>query len=248
MQALLKSALALGLLCAAGAQARPIDGTPPAQPDRRSVTVSGEGEISGTPDRARLSMAVEETNPDLKAAQARVNAAVRAYLAKARGLGARDEDISTAGLSIRSEYDYSNNSSGGGRKFLGYHVTRNIEVVVRDLDRIGDYLQGATEAGINNISDPQLESSHAEELERQALVKATENAQAKARLLADTLGVKLGTVRILNASTVAPRPPGPQPRVLMAAVAPSGNDEMGFSAGQVRVNANVSAEFDLLAP
>ena len=251
MHAPLKSAVALCLLCIASVQARPVDGASPPPPERRAVTVNGQGEVSAAPDRARLSMAVEETNPDLKAAQAKVNGIVRAYLAQLRTLGIKDEDISTAGLSIRSEYDYSggSNSGPGGRKFLGYHVTRNIEVVVRDLDKIGDYLQRATDAGINNISDPQLESSRAEELQNQALVKAAQDAQAKARLLADTLGVKLGAVHTVSASSGSPRPPGPQPRLMMAAAAaPSGNEEMGFAAGEIQFNSSISAEFDLVAP
>jgi len=234
MHAPLKPVVALFLMCIAGAQARPVDGgsnMPP--PERRAVTVSGQGEVSAAPDRARLSMAVEETNLDLKAAQTKVNSIVRTYLGQLRALGVKDEDISTAGLSIRSEYDYSGGSGSapGGRKFLGYHVTRNIEVVVRELDKIGDYLQRATDAGINNISDPQLESSRAEELQSQALVKAAQDAQAKARLLADTLGVKLGAVHTVS-----------------AAAAPSGNEEMGFAAGQIQFNSSITAEFDLLAP
>ena len=252
MHAPLKSAVALCLLCIASVQARPVDGGPlMPPPERRAVTVSGQGEVSAAPDRARLSMAVEETNPDLKAAQTKVNGIVRTYLAQLRTLGVKDEDISTAGLSIRSEYDYSNanSSSPGGRKFLGYHVTRNIEVVVRDLDKIGDTLQRATEAGINNISDPQLESSRADELQRQALVKAAEDAQSRAKLLADTLGVKLGAVHTVSSSSISRQPPGPQPRMMMAAAsAPSGNEEMGFAAGEIQFNSSVTAEFDLLAP
>ena len=234
----LKSALALILLCSAAAQADA------AAPDRRSVTVSGQGEVSAAPDRARLSMAVEQTDPDLKAAQAKVNGIVRTYLAQARALGAKDEDLSTAGLSINAEYDYS---SGKGRKFLGYHVTRSIGVVVRDLDKIGDYLQRATDAGINNVSNPQLESSKADELQRQALAKAALDAQAKAKVLADALGVKLGAVHTISASSEAIRPPpGPQPRMMaMAAAAPGGNEEMGFAAGEVKYSSTLTAEFDL---
>ena len=71
----LKTALAAILLCSAAAQA---DAAPP---DRRSVTVSGEGEVSAAPDRARLAMAVEVTDMDLKAAQTKVNGIVRTYLA-----------------------------------------------------------------------------------------------------------------------------------------------------------------------
>jgi len=241
MNACLRLCAALCLLSGAAAQAQ---APAPAAAEPRLVSVSGQGEVSAAPDRARLSMAVEQTDPDLKTAQNKVNGIVRAYLAQARALGVKDEDISTAGLSIRSEYDYSNNSA---RKFLGYHVTRNIELVVRDLDKIGDYLQRATDAGINNISDPQLESSRAEDLQRQALVKAAQDAQAKAKLVADTLGVKLGAVRSISAGSAAPRPPGPVPRVMMAAAAaPSGNEDMGFAAGEIRFSSNVSAEFDLV--
>ena len=246
MNAPLKSAVALCLLGIAAAQAEAFPPGPP--PERRAVTVSGQGEVSAAPDRARLSMAVEETSPDLKAAQAKVNTVVRSYLTQARVLGAKDEDISTAGLSINAEYDYSNPK--GGRKFLGYHVTRSIEVVVRDLDKIGDYLQRATDAGINNVSNPQLESSKADELQRQALAKAALDAQAKARVLADTLGVKLGAIHTISASSEASPPPGPQPRMMMMAKAADagGNDQMGFAAGEIRFRSSLVAEFDLGTP
>jgi uncharacterized protein len=251
MKAALQSLAALCLLCGAAAQAKepehPWPGPPP-HLERRSVTVSGQGEVSAAPDRARISMAVEETRPDLKSAQADVNRIVRDYLAQARALGVKDEDISTAGLSIRSDYDYSGKD---GRKFLGYHVTRSIELVVRDLDKVGDYLQKATDAGINNISDPVLESSQAEELQRQALAKAAADAQAKARVLAEALGVKLGAVHTIDAATEV-TPPRPQPRMMALAAAapaaPSGNEEMGFAAGQIRFHVSLNAEFDLVAP
>jgi uncharacterized protein YggE len=218
-------------------------------PDRRSVTVSGRGEISVTPDRARLSMTAESTKPLLRDAQAEVNRIVRDYLAQARALGAKDEDISAAGLGIRAEYDYSQKN---GRRFLGYHVSRGIEVVVRDLDKTGDFLLRATDAGINGVSDPQLESSKVESLQNEALAKAAADAQAKARVLADSLGVKLGAVHTVNSNAEFEAPSMPRMRVMaMAAAAPvvpSGNDEMGFSAGQIKVTATLNADFDLIAP
>ncbi len=241
----LRGLLTLGLICAAAPSLAQ------AESDRRAVTVSGQGEVSAAPDRARLHMAVDLTDPDLKAAQAKANGVVRAYLTQLRALGVKDEDLSAAGLSIHSEYDFSSGSAGvssGGRKFLGYHITRDIEVLVRDLDKVGDCLQRATEAGINNVSDPQLESSRAEELQRQALAKAAQDAQAKARLLAETLGMKLGAVHTLSANASVSRPPGPRPRVMMAAAAPSDNEDMGFAAGEIHFSASVNAEFDLLVP
>jgi len=217
-------------------------------PDRRSVSVSGRGEVSATPDRARLSMSVETTKPDLRAAQTEVSRIVRDYLGQVKALGIKDEDISTAGLSINAEYDYS---AKGGRKFLGYHITRGIEIVVRDLDKIGDVLLRATAAGINNVSDPQLESTKADELQRDALAKAAADARAKAKVLADALGAGLGAVHTLNANTEYTPPPVPRGRlVAFAAAAPAepGNDQIGFAAGQIKFSASLTADFDLVVP
>ncbi|WP_293369805.1 SIMPL domain-containing protein [Nevskia sp.] len=219
-------------------------------PDRRSVSVSGRGEVAATPDRARVSMQVETTKLDLRLAQTEVSRIVKDYLAQLKALGIAEADISTAGLSIQPEYDYS---AKGGRKFLGYHLTRGIEVVVRDLDKIGDVLLKATTAGINNVSDPQLESSKAEALSRDALAKAAEDARAKAKVLADALGAKLGAVHTLNANAeYIPAPQLQKARFSVAASADlaqeSGNEALGFSAGQIRYSATVNADFDLIAP
>ncbi len=184
----------------------------------------------------------------MRDAQAEVNRIVRDYLAQTRALGAKDEDVATAGLSIQAEYDYSQK---GGRRFLGYHVTRTIEVLVRDLDKTGDFLLRATDAGINGVSDPQLESSKAEELQNQALAKAAADAQAKARVLAASLGVGLGAVHTVNSSAEFTPPPVPRLRAMAvaAAAAPaSGNDQIGFSGGQIKVTATLNADFDLVAP
>ncbi len=231
--ALLFAAFVAGPALAEGADAK----------DRRSVTVTGSGEVFAAPDRARLSMNAESTRPAIKDAQAEVNRIVRDYIAAARALGAKDEDISTAGLSVHAQYDYTQNN---GRKFRGYQVTRGIAVVVRDLDKLGDLLLRATDTGINDVSDPALESSKSDELQREALGKAAADAQAKAQVLADALGLKLGAAHTVNAAAENDVQPMPKRMMMAAAPAPeSGNAEMGFSAGEIRYAATLTADFDL---
>lgn len=240
----IRCAALAAVLALPGTAALAADG---AAPERRAVTVGGHGEVSAVPDRARLSMSVELTRPELKAAQAEANRIARDYLAQARALGARDEDISTAALSIRAEYTYSDKLPGG-RKFAGYHVSRGIEVVVRDLDRIGDFLARATDAGVNSVNDPVLESSRADELRRQALARAAADAKANASVLADALGARLGAAHTVNAAIeVTP----PRPRIVMAARAAgpeAANQDMGFAAGSLSFEASVTVDFDLLGP
>ncbi|NKF21204.1 SIMPL domain-containing protein [Solimonas marina] len=229
------------LLCSAAHAADPAD-TPP-----RTVSVDGQGEVSVQPDRAQLSLAVDAVDPDLKKAETKVNAVVRAYLADARKLGAADKDISTAGISVSPEYVWDNDAKQ--QKLVGYRARRDINITVTQLDRLGDFVLQATEAGVNHVNSPVLESSRADALRREALAQAATDARDKARLLADTLGMKLGAVRSLNANDSEARPPVPMMMMAKAARAPaadSGNSEMGFASGEIKYSANVSAQFDLL--
>src|SRR3546814_9631098 len=78
---------------------------------------------------------------------------------------------------------------------------RDIAVTVSNLDKLGDFVLRATKVGINHVSTPILESSQADALSKQALAKAASDARDKAKLLADTLGMKLGPVRTDPKST-----------------------------------------------
>lgn len=215
------------------------------QPDRRSVSVDGHGEVSVAPDMARLQMAAQATDKNLNAAQTKVDGIIRGYVKRARALGAKDADLSTAGLTVQPQYDYS---SKNGRTFLGYQVTRRVEVTVHDLDKIGDYLLQATAAGINNVSDPELVSSKAGALRLQAMAAAAQDARSKAKILAQTLDVKLGPVHTIDASS-GDSHPMPMMRAMAAPAAKSeasGNSQMGFSAGEIHYTADIHANFDLL--
>lgn len=233
----------LALLLCTAASAGDHDHTSP-----RTVSVDGQGEVSVQPDRAQLSVAADALDPDLKTAESKVNAIVRAYLAEAKALGAKDEEISTAGININPEYVWDDKQKQ--QKLVGYRARRDITVTVSKLDTLGDFVLRATKAGINHVSSPVLESSKADSLRREALAKAAIDARDKARLLADTLGMKLGAVRTLSANDSEARPPVPM--VMMKAAAFSeasdagGNSEMGFAGGEIKYKASASAQFDLL--
>ena len=104
-------------------------------------------------------------------------------------------------------------------------------------------------AGINQMQPPQLEYSEAREIQRQALVRAAQDARARAKLLAETLGMTLGPLHRLQATETPPSPPMPKMMAMRADMgAESGNAELGLSTGELRFSASVQAEFDLLLP
>lgn len=230
--------LALGF--AAAAQAQP----PPAP---RVVQVTGQGEATVAPDRAQLSMAIEARNADLAIAERSINDSTRAALAALKGLGLKDEDISTASYAVNPEYDWVDNR----QVFRGYFARREINLTLRDLAKMGDVMQKLTKAGVNQINPPVLQSSKLKQIERGALAAAMDDAVGQARVVAESLTMKLGAVRSVNVGGSAVPPPLPSPRVMMmkaSADAPEmgGNEQTGFSAGVIRVESSVAAEFELL--
>lgn len=234
---LLTAALLLAGL-GAGAQAAAADAPPP-----RVINVSGEADVSVVPDRARLQLGVTQLNADVATAEAAVNRVVKAYVAEARKLGSSDEEIGTAGISIQPEYVWDEKTRIN--RLTGYRVSRDIEVRISKLDKLGDYLLAATRAGVNQVQPPQLESSKAKELQDKALVQAAKNAQAKAKLLAETVGVKLGAVRTLSENGSSPPQPMMKVMAMRSEAADSGNAEMGLQTGEIRYHASVNAEFDV---
>lgn len=212
----------------------------------RHVAVSGEGEVSVQPDRARLHLGITRLNPELRVAETEVNKVMRAYLAEAKQLGVKDENLNSTGVSIQPEYVWDEKDRNN--RLVGYRVSRDIDVLVLSLDRLGDLVLRATQVGVNQVQPPQLESSRARDIQQQALVKAALDAQARARLLAETLGMKLGPVHQINAAESSPQPPMPKVLAMRADAAGGGNQEMGINAGELRYSASVNAEFELLAP
>lgn len=238
-----RSSLAAALLALAFSAAAHAERAP------RVVQVSGQGEATVAPDRARLSMAIEARSLELRSVETKVNDGTRAALAALKGLGLKDDDISTAGYSVNPEYDWVDNQ----QKFRGYHARREINLLVRDLDKVGAVLLKLTAAGVNQINPPTLEYSKMKEIERIALARAVEDATAQARVVAEGLSLKLGPARTVNASGQGAHSPMPMPRVMMmkasadAAPEMSGNEQIGFSAGLIHANALLTAEFELLA-
>ena len=235
------AAFALGALAFTAALAAQADAPP-----RRTVSVSGEGEVSVKPDRARLLLGVDQLSPEVKTAEAQVNKIVRAYLTEAKNLGAKDEQISTTGVSIQPEYIWDEKERQ--QRLTGYRVRREIAVLITDLDKLGDFILRATKVGVNQVNPPQLESSKSKDIENQALVKAAEDARARARLLAETLGAKLGPVRSVSSQNAGPPPPIMMKSMAMRSESADGSAEMGISLGEIRYRATASAEFDLLTP
>lgn len=209
----------------------------------RAVHVSGHGEVRAEPDRATLTLGVESRRPALADARAEVARTVEAVLALTREMKIESKLVRATRIHMQPEYQWG--PGGGERKLLGYYVSRQVEVELRDLDKLGQLMERAPDVGVNQLGDPQLDSSRRKELEREALAKAVADARLNAEVVAKAVGATLGPARIVNAST-GHEPPRPilLTRAAMAAGAPEAAGT--YQSGEMTFSATITVQYDLL--
>lgn len=227
----LLATVALPMTAAIGEEARP-----------RTASVTGQGEVAAEPDLAYVTLGVESRQPTMAQARADVSATVERVLALTKSLKIDPKLVNSTRVQVQPEYSW--NEQDRKRVLLGYMVSRQVQVELRDLEQLGALLERAVDAGVNQVNDPVLDSSKRKELEREAMTRAVQDARLNAETLARAAGVKLGAVRALNASSSGPVVPMYKSRVMMADAA--GAPEASYQPGDMKFSASVSAEYDLL--
>ena len=121
----------------------------------------------------------------------------------------------------------------------GYSASNSVSAV-SDVADAPALIDGATEAGANNVSGPGLSSSNAEALYRQALAKAVAEARLNAEVLAKAAGRSLGEITtIVEGGSVG----GPEP--LYRAGAQAADSSTPIVPGEQETSATVSVTFSL---
>ena len=128
----------------------------------------------------------------------------------------------------------------------GYEVSNNLTVLVRDLETVDDVIDGAVDAGGDNIRFNGLSFSLEDttELESEARSAAVSDLEAKAAELAGLAGVELGELVYLTESG------GYQPPIVRAEFAlarmaadSAGGEATPISPGEISVQVNVVGQY-----
>jgi uncharacterized protein YggE len=224
---------------AAGVPALAADDAP------RIVSVSGEGEIVAQPDIAFVTLGVEARRPTMAEARAEVSKTVDAVLALTRSLKIDPKLVNSTRLQVQPEYSW--NERDRQRVLLGYIVSRQVEIELRDLEQLGPLMERAVDAGVNQVGDARLDSSRRKDLEREAMALAVKDARLNAETLAGAAGARLGAVRSLAASSSPPVMPMFRAEMMkadaMVAAAPPAET---YQPGEMRFRSQVSAQYDLV--
>ena len=178
------------------------DGAAPAP----GITVQGTGRVSGQPDTLTATVGVEVERPDVQAALDAARAGAQRVIDAVVDAGVAEEDVQTAEFDVHPRYEEP--SRGSPPAIRGYLVRNLVEVKVREIDRAGQVLAAATEAGGEDarVRGVRFSLEDNTQLVAQARDRAFADARSRAEQYAQLAGRGLGALVSVE-ETTTPSPP-----------------------------------------
>jgi len=161
-----------------------------------TITVSGTGKVTVVPDVARVNLGVTLSKSTVKAARDGAATSMTAIIAALKALGIADADIQTSGLNLSPQY-----ATGSSTRIVGYTISEQLQVTVRDLDKAGDVVDTATAKGATDVNGIWFEVSDPAKAQNDARAAAVTAARSSAQALAGAANVSLGSVISISDAT-----------------------------------------------
>jgi len=176
---------------------------------QNTITVSEKGEVWASPDLALANFSTITEEKTVTEALSKNTKKMNEVINFLKNQGLEDKDLKTTTFRIYPRYEWHKNAEivpypEGKRVLVGYEVHQSLQVKIRSMEKIGEIIQGAIDAGANQVGDLEFTIDNQDELKKQAREQAIEKAKTKAEELASQLGVNL--VRITNFSESATFP------------------------------------------
>jgi uncharacterized protein YggE len=158
--------------------------------DRFSVT--GSGTVYAKADIASLTIGLKtETKKTAAEATKESTDKMNKIVDEVKKLSVEAKDIKTTDYRLNPVYNYTEKD---GQKLIGYEVTQNVTLKIRNLEKIGDIISKTTETGANQVGNINFTIDDEYELKNQARGLAIEKAKEKAEMIAKESGIKLGKI------------------------------------------------------
>lgn len=203
-----------------------------------TIRVVGTGEALGQPDEANVTVGADTFAKAVNDATSENEATIQAILTALNEHGIASDDIQTTNYSLWAEQLYGDNGPEG---IAGYRVSNQVNVKIRDIDKVGDVLTAAISAGANSIYGVNFSVADPAALEADAREDAVNNAIERARSLAELSGLELGDIQAIDEiNTQIPFP--------MGGIGGGGGGaaDTSISPGQLSYQVQVQVTFDVL--
>ncbi|HBM45406.1 MAG: hypothetical protein UT05_C0013G0002 [Parcubacteria group bacterium GW2011_GWF2_38_76] len=178
----------------------------------RSFGVTGEGKVTAVPDVATFSFSViTDGGKDIGALQKENTEKMNKAITFIKENGVATKDIKTSNYNLSPKYQYfdcsrpltSSVKPCPPPEIVGYTITQSVSVKIRDFAKIGEIMSGVVTAGANNVSQLSFAIDDQTMVEAGARSEAIMKAKAKARLVAQAGGFRLGRLLSIEDSNTS---------------------------------------------
>lgn len=206
---------------------------------RRTIRVAGQGKSSAVPDMATIQTGVVTQSESANEALQSNSSAVEKMMVKLKELEISDKDMQTSQFSIQPVYE---RGPHGQQKpnVIGYRVSNQLRVRVRDLSKLGALLDQLVLTGSNKISGISFGVDDSKKVINEARVEAIKDAITRAELYAKAAGVAVGKVLTIDEGQMAiPRP------MMYSALMEARSMDVPIATGEQDFSASVTVTFEL---
>ncbi|GGF21970.1 SIMPL domain-containing protein [Flavobacterium limi] len=202
------------------------------------INVNGEGKVKIAPDQVSISATVETKGNNAKDVKRQNDEKIDAVLKFIKKLNIPTADFRTKQVALNPQYDYE-------KKKTSYNAVQTVEILLKDLSKYDELMEGLVQQGINRIDKVSFESSKLAQHQSEARKLAMKDAKAKAEDYVSVLGQKVGKAFVIsdNSQIYHPQPMYAAMRMKESADAGPSNETMAI--GEIEIMANVSVSFIL---
>ena len=207
--------------------------TPPtASAPIRTITVTGHGSASGTPDVAELSVGVSSRAKSASDALGAMSDRANKLMGVITDAGVAAKDVQTVGLSLQPTTDNTG-------QVTGYEASTTVVADIRDISEVGPSIDAAAKQVGDDVRLDGVSFSIADTgaLMGAARADAVKRARAQADDLAKAAGVELGDVQTISEGVAE------TPVPLAAGAAKSTADSVPVQPGTESVSVDVTVVF-----
>ena len=202
------------------------------------INVSGEGKVKVIPDQATIAVTVETKGNNAKDVKKQNDEKIDAVLKFIKKMNLAPADYKTQRVSLNPQYDYE-------KKKHSYNATQTIEILLRDLSKYDELMEGLVDQGINRIDAVTFQSSKLAQYQSEARKLAMKEAKLKAEDYVSVLGQKVGRAMTIsdNSQTYYPQPMYAAMKTMERSDADAPRETL--AVGEINITANVTVSFIL---
>jgi uncharacterized protein YggE len=202
------------------------------------INVNGEGKVKVAPDQVCISATVETKGNVAKDVKKQNDEKIDAVLKFIKKMNIPTADFKTKQVALNPQYDYE-------KKKTTYNATQTIEIVLKDLSKYDELMEGLVQQGINRLDRVSFETSKLLQLQTEARKLAIKDAKSKAEDYVSVLGQKVGKAITISDNSVYRPQPMYAAMKSMAMDSNGGAENETLAVGEIEVTANVSVSFIL---